>query len=98
MLNEANLCCIQNASRAPVCTETDGDLPSAEARIGVYSAAVVSPSITGNAPNPDPTCAVAPTRVCPAVARTTDLVVAAEDRALRRGQSARERLTGDYAT
>ena len=79
----------------PVCTVTDGDLPSAEAGIGVCSAAVVSPGNTGNAPDPDPTCAVTHTRVCPAVARTTELVSAAEDRAMQREESARERLTGD---
>ena len=47
----------------------------------MYSAAVVSPGNTGNAPDPDPTCAVSPTRVCPPVPRTTELVVAAATRA-----------------
>ena len=82
----------------PVCTETDGDLPSAEARIGVCSAAVVSPDDTGDALDPDPTCAVTPTHACPPAPRTTELVTAAEDRALWTEQSARERLTGDYTT
>ena len=57
------------------------------------SAAVVSPGATGDAPDPDLTCAVNPTRACPPVARTTEMVIAAADRALRRDQRARERET-----
>ena len=85
-----HLLCTQNASRAHVCTETDGGLPSAAARIGVCSAAVVSPGITGNAPDPDPTCAVAPTRVCPPAPRTTELVTAATTRAENKTRGKRE--------
>ena len=50
------------------------------------SAAVVSPGITGNALDPDLTCAVTPTRACQPAPRTMDVVTAAEDRALWRAQ------------
>ena len=78
--------------------ETDGDLPSAEARDGACSAVVVSPGITGNALDPDLTCAVTRTRACPPAPSTTELFTAAEDKSLLREQSAIEGLTGDLTT